>query len=103
MWVVLGFECRGDEGGGYDFSNLIAVVGLEGGQILLYEFGDDWGDTLIVSYGDSEIPPAAAHRIEQLSTSGPPVILSRETAVLDAGEQPVASGLTLIYQSSQSV
>ena len=91
----LGFECRGDEGGGYDFSNLIAVVGLEGGQILRYEFGDDWGDTLIVRYGDSEIPPAAAHRIEQLSTSGPPVILSRETAVLEAGEQPVASGLKL--------
>ena len=91
----LGFECSGGEGGGYDFSNLIAVVGLEGGQILRYEFGDDWGDTLIVSYGDSEIPPAAAHRIEQLSTSGPPVILSRETAVLEAGEQPVASGLKL--------
>ena len=91
----LGFECRGGEGGGYDISDLIAVVGLEGGQILRYEFGDDWGDLPTVRYGDSEIPPAAAHRIEQLSTSGPPVILSRETAVLDAGEQPFASGLTL--------
>ena len=90
----LGFECRGVEGGGYDISDLIAVVGLEGGQILRYEFGD-WRDPPTVRYGDSEIPPAAAHRIEQLSTSGPPVILSRETAVLDAGEQPVASGLTL--------
>lgn len=90
----LGFECRGGEGGGYDISDLIAVVGLEGGQILRYEFGD-WGDTLIVRYGDSEIPPAAAHRIEQLSTSGPPVVLFHETAVLDAGEQPVASNLTL--------
>ena len=90
----LGFECRGGEGGGYDSSDLIAVVGLEGGQILRYEFGD-WIDPPTVRYGDSEIPPSAAHRIEQLSTSGPPVILSRETAVLDAGEQPVASGLTL--------
>ncbi len=90
----LGFECSGGEGGGYDISDLIAVVGLEGGQILRYEFGD-WRDPPTVRYGDSEIPPTAAHRIEQLSTSGPPVILSRETAVLDAGEQPVASGLTL--------
>lgn len=91
----LGFECSGGEDGWYDISDLIAVVGLEGGQILRYEFGDDWGDTLIVRYGDSEIPPAAASRIEQLSTSGPPVVLFHETAVLDAGEQPVASGLTL--------
>ena len=90
----LGFECRGGEGGGYDISDLIAVVGLEGGQILRYEFGD-WRDPPTVRYGDSEIPPAAASRIEQLSTSGPPVVLSRETAVLDDGEQPVASGLTL--------
>ena len=90
----LGFECSGGEGGGYDISDLIAMVGLEGGQILRYEFGD-WFDPPTVRYGDSEIPPAAAYRIEQLSTSGPPVILSRETAVLDAGEQPIASGLTL--------
>ena len=88
----LGFECRGSEDGGDDISDLIAVVGLEGGQIVRYEFGED---TLIVRYGDSEIPPAAAHRIEQLSTSGPPVIISRETAVLATDEQPVASGLTL--------
>ena len=88
----LGFECRGGEGGGYD--ELIAVVGLEGGQVIRYEAGG-WGGSRAFRYGDSEIPPAAAHRIEQLSTSGPPVILSRETAVLDAGEQPVASGLTL--------
>ena len=88
----LGFECRGGAGGGYD--ELIAVVGLEGGQILRYEFGD-WRDPLTVRYGDSDIPPAAASRIEQLSTSGPPVILSRETAVLATDEQPVAARLTL--------
>ena len=90
----LGFECSGDGDGGYDFSDLIAVVGLEGGQIIRYEFGG-WGDTLTVRYGDSEIPPDAAHRIEQLSTSGPPVVLHRETAILDASEQPVAARLTL--------
>ena len=87
----LGFECRGGEDGGYDISDLIAVVGLEGGHILRYGFSWDG----INRYEDSEIPPAAAHRIEQLSTSGPPVVLFRETAVLDAGEQPVAARLTL--------
>ena len=88
----LGFECRGGEGGGYD--ELIAVVGLEGGQVIRYEAGG-WGGSRAFRYGDSETPPAAASRIEQLSTSGPPVVLFHETAVLDAGEQPVASGLTL--------
>ena len=94
----LGFECRGGENGGDDISELIAVVGLEGGEILRYGveiwgFGHSWP----LRYGVSEIPPAAAHRIEQLNTSGPPVpvVLSDETAVLDTEEQPVAAGLTL--------
>lgn len=92
----LGFECRGNENGGDDFSELIAIVGLEGGEILRYGvevwgFGRSWP----LRYGDSEIPPVAAHRIEQLNTSGPPVVLSDETAVLDTGEQPVTTGLTL--------
>ena len=92
----LGFECRGGENEGDDISELIAVVGLEGGEILRYgvdasPFGRSW------PLWRSEIPPAAAHRIEQLNTSGPPVpvVLSDETAVLDTGEQPVAAGLTL--------
>ena len=103
----LGFECRGGEGDGYD--ELIAVVGLEGGQIIRYDAGG-WGGSRHL-YEDSEIPPAAAYRIEQLNTSGPPVVLSYETAVLDAytGEQPVAVGLTLAanrpnpFNSSTSV
>lgn len=103
----LGFECRGDEGGGYD--ELIAVVGLEGGQIIRYDAGG-WGGSRHL-YEDSEIPPAAAHRIEQLNTSGPPVVLSHETAVLDTytDEQSVAVGLTLAanrpnpFNSSTSV
>ncbi|MCE2447799.1 MAG: DUF2330 domain-containing protein [Candidatus Latescibacteria bacterium] len=90
----LGFECSGGEGGPYDIEDLIVVVGLEGGQIVRY--GVSWWEGIrFIRYGDSEIPPAAASRIEQLSTSGPPVILSRETAVLATDEQPVASGLTL--------
>lgn len=106
----LGFECRGSENEGYDISDLIAVVGLEGGQILRYgRYGFSWDE--ISLYEDSEIPPAAAHRIEQLNTSGPPVVLSHETAVLDTytEEQPVAVGLTLAanrpnpFNSSTSV
>ena len=94
----LGFECREGENGGDDISELIAIVGLEGGEILRYGveiwgFGRSWP----LRYGDSEIPPAAAHRIEQLNTSGPPVpvVLSDETAVLGTEEQPVATSLTL--------
>lgn len=102
----LGFECRGGEGDGYD--ELIAVVGLEGGQIIRYDAGG-WGGSRHL-YEDSKIPPAA-HRIEQLNTSGPPVVLSHETAVLDAytDEQPVAVGLRLAanrpnpFNSSTSV
>lgn len=92
----LGFECRGDEGGPYDIEDLIVVVGLEDGQIVHY--GVSWWEGIrFIRYGDSDIPPPAAHRIEQLSTSGPPVpvVLPRETAVLDPSKQPVASGLTL--------
>ena len=90
----LGFECRGGEGGEYD--ELIAVVGLEGGQVIRYEAGG-WGGSRAFRYGDSEVTPAAAHRIEQLNTSGPPVpvVLPRETAVLATDEQPVAARLTL--------
>lgn len=108
----LGFECREGENGGDDISELIAIVGLEGGEILRYgvgilRFGRSWP----LRYGDSEIPPAAAHRIEQLNTSGPPVVLSHETAVLDTytDEQSVAVGLTLAanrpnpFNSSTSV
>lgn len=99
----LGFQCRG---------SLIAIVGLEGGQIIRYGVEPKaWGRFWPLRYGDSKIPPAAAYRIEQLNTSGPPVVLSHETAVLDAytDEQPVAAGLTLAanrpnpFNSSTSV
>ena len=70
----LGFECKPSESGRYEFSDLIPVVGLEGGTILRFEIFNDWY-TRITRYGTSEVPPAASERIEQLSASGRPAIV----------------------------
>ena len=70
----LGFECKPSESGRYESSDLIPVVGLEGGTILRFGIFNDWYPR-ITRYGTSEIPPAASERIEQLSASGGPVII----------------------------
>ena len=70
----LGFECKPSESGRYESSDLVPVVGLEGGTILRFEIFNDWY-TRTTRYGTSEIPPAASERIEQLSGSGGPVII----------------------------
>ncbi len=86
----VGFECReGGEYGFWDVSNLMAVVGLEGGTIL--RFGFDWGNPFLwrILRGASEIPPAASESIEQLSTSGSPVVVPRQmTTTVVAGTIP---------------
>ena len=70
----LGFECKPSESGRYESSDLVPVVGLEGGTILRFGIFND-GYTRITRYGTSQIPPAASERIEQLSGSGGPVII----------------------------
>ena len=71
---ILSFECSGGEKERYDESDIIPVVGLEGGTIL--RFGvTQLGDIPITRYGPSEFPPPASGRIEQLSASGRPVIV----------------------------
>ncbi len=70
---ILNFECSGGEKRRYDDSDIIPVVGLEGGTIL--RFGVTHWDIPITRYGASEFPPPASERIEQLSASGRPVIV----------------------------
>ena len=85
----VGFECRDGEAGSYDYSDLIAVVGLEGGTVLRFGFDPEEYSTRILRYGASEIPPPASERIEQLSASGSPVSVGGQiTSTIVAGTIP---------------